>query len=221
MKNAVGVGILGAGLLGYALLGSKGSSDASVFGAGSGGYSIGGDPNFTAITKDPINTITSSEPSSTPSFSFSDLFGAPTQTTPETTTNGGGGSTKKSTFYAPASTSFGVGYFDTSGKMVGGEDNIAMMSFIGDTAPSQNPLFKNAGTKKSSSSIPAGAIGQNIDGSYIYASGGSSKAPSSPSSSGGSTKKSLKTDRLSGRDKGKGSYIVKKSDGSKVKRFFQ
>jgi len=222
-NNKTGAVILGGSILGLLYLGSRGSDQGQeqfFGGGGGGGFFSGQDSNFTDVSKPASNPT--SEPSITEAISS---FLSPVESTSTSTTSSSGSSKKKT--YAPASTSFGVGYFDTSGNMVGGEDNIAKMSFIGSVAPSQNPLFGGSSSKKSSGSFPAGAIGQNMDGSYIYSnpvqsirsSGGSSSSSSSRSSS--SSKKSLKTDSLSGKDKGKGSYTVKRSDGSKVKRYFQ
>jgi hypothetical protein len=137
-----------------------------------------------------------------------------------------------------------VAYTNDSGDIVGGSDFLNLQSVTADRAKATKKNFNTALSIASNNQRVINNASSNVSSNPI--SGGSSKksanaflsslgvgsqknyssindAPkSSSSSSGGSSKKSkLKTDSLSGKDKGKGSYTVTKKDGSKSKRYFQ
>jgi len=176
--NKLGPVLLGGSALGLLYLGSAGTQEGeqAMFGGsgGGGGFFAGQDSNYTDVSKKSSDSASSD---STVQDAIASFLG-PIQTSSSTSVSG---DTKKT--YAPASTDFGVGFFDEKGTMVGGYDNNALMSFVGPQAPSS---FLGPTSKKQS--IPAGAIGQNVDGSFIF--GNTSASAPKVASSGGSSSKS-------------------------------
>lgn len=146
--------------------------------------------------------------------------------------------TKKLNNLAPASTSFGVGLFDSANNLVGGYDFIQRASFVGDTPPSKKyanssgrssnsndgsskksiqEILNLSNTKKNSSSS-AYPIGSSVDGGVIYSDGSTrynasmntnNSSSSSSSSSSSTTKKKLKVGE-SRREKVNGRYVTTK-----------
>lgn len=239
VSNKVGAVLVGAGALGLLYLGSQGSAEGEqqFFGGSGGGFFSGSDEgNFTT---DP------DQPASNPYADLINAFLGPAQTDSTSSSDPNAdassfasGSSKKSVKAVSGSTIF----LNEDGSIAGSYDPNRMASFNaegtqknlmadlfstpssqqfqGPVRPSDNEaLFRltgvSNGSSKKSSNSSSGAL------NYTPANGGAPSSPSTGGSSSSSSKKSLKTDSLSGSDKGKGSYTVTKSDGSKVKRFFQ
>lgn len=221
VSNKTGALIIGGSALGLLYLGSKGSADgqeAFFGGGGSGGFFSGQDEGNITTVQD--------EPTESPFQAVIDSFLGPAST--ESTSDSGSfdsGSSKKSNTYSTPSFSTSSGglkiFTDDSGNIIGGEDSTRMMSLSAEgTKKAINSALSDPNTAQFQGPV------RPSDNESIFrltgaSTGGSSNRSSSSGGSSSSSKKSLKTDSLSGKDKGKGSYTVTKSDGSKSKRFFQ
>ena len=110
-----------------------------------------------------------------------------------------------------AGTNTFIAYRNDAGSILGGSDFKHLQSVTAERAQNTKKNFKV--------SAVFDKINSNVKSSFNKKF--SSSSTSNKSSSRSSTKKNLKTDSLSGKDKGKGTYIVTTKDGSKVKRYYR